>query len=345
MRNRNLEMKHVLNVGVLALLLSVPALAASTPPAAPKAPDETGIAAPERLAKADGEPVELTPAKPAKTKKARRTPAESTGTGAEGAALETVAPLDAPAPPSVPGVEHVLFERRPVTAVVEIGRERLVHFPFEVAIHKPEQTDGPLDVQLIGNTAYLNAKTPMAPLRLVAEGLDGQGMIPINVVVRAKAPGVPDDLEIQLASFAKAEGDAAKHSTDTGENSDDEPAPPDLVQLSRYCAQMLYAPQRLIKPLRGVRQVDVRLMPVANLYRGGALITTPIGAWRAGTMYVTAVRFTNRTTQAVELDMDQLRGHWTAATPQHWRLLPQGSEADTTAVCLISEQAFDAARP
>jgi len=336
-------MKHVLNIGTLALLLSlsVPSLAATTPPpATPKAPDETSITTPDT---AGNEPVELTPAKPAKTKKARRAPADTTGApNLEGVTLETVTPQ---APPSVPGVEHVLFERRPVTAVVEIGRERLVHFPFEVAIHKPEQTDGPLDVQLIGNTAYLNAKTPMAPLRLVAEGLDGQGMIPIDVVVRAKAPGVPDDLEIQLASFAKTGSDAGKRSTDAGENSDDEPAPLDLVQLSRYCAQMLYAPQRLIKPLRGVRQVDVRLMPVANLYRGGALITTPIGAWRAGTMYVTAVRFTNRTRQAVELDMDQLRGHWTAATPQHWRLLPQGSEADTTAVCLISEQAFDAARP
>jgi len=121
--------------------------------------------------------------------------------------------------------------------------------------------------------------------------------------------------------------------------------PPDLVQLSRYCAQMLYAPQRLIKPLAGVRQVDVGRMPVAGLYRGGAVITTPIGAWRASTLYVTAVRFTNRTTQPVELDMEQLRGHWVAATPQHWRLLPQGADADTTAVCLISEQAFDAARP
>lgn len=343
MRNRNLEMKHVLNVGLLALLLSMNAQSLAAGAVTPaKAEAETATTAAEPMV-TDGEPVELVPAKPAKSKKARRAPADSTGMASlENVALETVTP---PAAPSVPGVEHVLFERRPVTAVVEIGRERLVHFPFEVAIHKPEQTDGPLDVQLIGNTAYLNAKTPMAPLRLVAEGLDGQGMIPIDVVVRAKAPGVPDDLEIQLASFVKAGGEVGKRSADAGENDDDEPAPPDLVQLSRYCAQMLYAPQRLIKPLRGVRQVDVRLMPVANLYRGGALITTPIGSWRAGTMYVTAVRFTNRTTQAVELDMDQLRGHWTAATPQHWRLLPQGSEADTTAVCLISEQAFDAARP
>lgn len=341
MRNRNLEMKHVLNVGLLALLLPLSAQSLAAGAATPAKAEAAATAADPMVA--DVEPVELVPAKPAKAKKPRRAPADTTGTASlEGTALETVTP---PAPPSVPGVEHVLFERRPVTAVVEIGRERLVHFPFEVAIHKPEQTDGPLDVQLIGNTAYLNAKTPMAPLRLVAEGLDGQGMIPIDVVVRAKAPGVPDDLEIQLASFAKAGGEVGKRSADAGENDDDEPAPPDLVQLSRYCAQMLYAPQRLIKPLRGVRQVDVRLMPVANLYRGGALITTPIGAWRAGTMYVTAVRFTNRTTQAVELDMDQLRGHWTAATPQHWRLLPQGSEADTTAVCLISEQAFDAARP
>jgi integrating conjugative element protein (TIGR03749 family) len=259
----------------------------------------------------------------------------------EGVELDAV-PLIAP--PSVPGIEHVRFERRPINAVVEIGRERMVHFPYAVAIHKPEQTDGPLTVDIVGSTAYLNAQAPMAPLRLVAEGLNGEGMIPINVVVRGEARSVPDELEIILADFAKS-GASGTGSGKKGDAGDEAPASPDLVALSRYCSQMLYAPQRLIKPLPGVRQTAVRQSPVANLYRGGALMTTPIGAWQAGPLHVTAVRFTNRTEHAVELDMDQLRGHWVAATPQHWRLLPRGNEADTTAVCLISEQAFDVVRP
>ena len=224
-----------------------------------------------------------------------------------------------------------------MVAVVEAGRERLVHFPYEVAIHLPAEADGRLAVQVIGTTAYLNARAAGGHVRLVAEGLAGQGMIPVDVVIRSHAPDVPDELEILVADPKPVAAGP------TGEA--DANASPDLVQLSRYCAQMLYAPQRLIEPLAGVREVDVRVMPVAGLYRGGTVLTTPIGAWRSASLYVTAVRFTNRGSAPVELDMDALRGHWLSATPQHWRLLPSGSEADTTAVCLVSDQPFDAARP
>ncbi len=245
----------------------------------------------------------------------------------------------APAPSPVPGVERVQFQRRPVTVVLEIGRERLVHFPFEVALHQPEQADGRLAIDNIGSTLYLTANGPMERVRLVAEGIDGQGMIPLDVLVRANAPGVPDEMEIRLGAASPTE--RGKPSGET----DEAAAPPDLVDLTRHCVQALYAPQRLVRTPAGMRQVDVRATPVANLYRGGALTTTPIGAWHAAALYVTAVRFTNRSSQPMELDMDNLRGQWIAATPVHWRLLPQGDEADTTALCLISEQPFEAVRP
>lgn len=257
-------------------------------------------------------------------------------------AAQPARPLErtpAPAPTPVPGVERVQFQRRPVNVVLEIGRERLVHFPFEVALHQPEQADGRLAIDNIGSTVYLTANAPMERVRLVAEGIDGQGMIPLDLLVRANAPGVPDEMEIRLGAAAPAER------TKPAGEADEAAAPPDLVDLTRHCVQALYAPQRLVRVPAGMRQVDVRPTPVANLYRGGAVATTPIGAWRADALHVTAVRFANRGSQPVELDMDRLRGQWIAATPVHWRLLPQGDEADTTAVCLISEQPFEAVRP
>jgi integrating conjugative element protein (TIGR03749 family) len=322
-------MTTLLTVGLAALTLVVAGAAHAQTSAATATPDATAVSP-------DTPPSEA-PAKPIKSpRKVHSVERETSGSiHAGGANLETTLPL---APASVPGVEHVRFERRPVVAVVEVGRERLVHFPYEVAIHEPEPTERGLSVQIIGRTAYLKASAPMPRLRLVAEGLDGQGTIPVDVVVRDRAPDVPDELEILVAGAKPAQDDE-------GDASEGESTSPDLVQLSRYCAQRLYAPQRLVKPLAGVRAIDVRSMPVAGLYRGGAVVTTPIGAWRSRTLFVTAVRFTNRTGQSVELDMEQLRGQWLAATPQHWRLLPQGSEADTTAVCLVSEQPFDAARP
>ena len=63
-------------------------------------------------------------------------------------------------------------------------------------------------------------------------------------------------------------------------------------------------------------------------------------AWRAKGLYVTAVKLTNRTEQALTLDPRNIRGTWLTATFQHHRLFPKGDEADTTAVYLISARPF-----
>lgn len=236
-------------------------------------------------------------------------------------------------------IERVPYDRAPVRVALAAQKERRIYLPFEAALHVPAEA-GTLQAQIIGSTLYLTAPTGLPAVRIVAEGLDGQGMIPLDLQVRDSAVGVPDEMEILIAPRG-----AGRTAAPGRRGEADEPAPPDLVQLTRYCAQQMYAPVRLIKRLPGVRSVAMRPVPVPNLYRGGGVITTPIGAWRSADHYVTAVRFTNRTSQDIELDMDLLRGHWVAATPQHHLLAPAGNEADTTGVCLISAQPFDAARP
>jgi integrating conjugative element protein (TIGR03749 family) len=172
--------------------------------------------------------------------------------------------------------------------------------------------------------------------------------VPLDIQVRDELAGIPDEMEISVLSGARGKSRSRSTGglgqTDVDEEQD-EPTPPDLVQLTRHCSQQLFAPQRLVKTPAGVRPVNVRPTPVAGLYRGSGVMTTPIGAWRSSKQHVTAVRFTNRSTAPIELDMEMLRGRWVAATPQHYLLGPAGSESDTTAVCLISDQPFDAARP
>ena len=90
-------------------------------------------------------------------------------------------------------------------------------------------------------------------------------------------------------------------------------------------------------------RVSVTRDPV-DLLRGGTIEATPLVAWRAGGLYVTAVKLTNRTEQPQTLDPRDLRGTWLTATFQHHRLLPKGDEADTTAVYLISARPFDVSR-
>ena len=69
-----------------------------------------------------------------------------------------------------------------------------------------------------------------------------------------------------------------------------------------------------------------------------------IGAWRSGQLYVTAVRFTNQGTNPLDIDLQEMRGQWLAATAQHTRLLAAGSPWATTTVYLVCDRPFDACR-
>jgi uncharacterized protein DUF3438 len=56
---------------------------------------------------------------------------------------------------------------------------------------------------------------------------------------------------------------------------------------------------------------------------------------------VTAVRLQNLGPSPIVLDPRDVRGTWIAATFQHARLLPAGSEADVTCLYLISARPFE----
>ncbi len=233
--------------------------------------------------------------------------------------------------------QHVLFERLPVHLLLSPGRERLVQFPFVALMDVPAALQGLLEVQIIEDTTYLTANAPFPRTRLYAQAVDGSTTVPLDIESH-EAVRVPPMLRVHLP------GDAAAEDDERAENRrNDEPAV-DMIQLTRYAAQMLYAPARLLPTLPGVHQDPVDQSPVVGLYRGGEIETAPLGAWSSGSLHVTAVRLTNRTARAVDLELDMrwLRGQWIAATAQHWRLSPHGSEADTTAVYLVSDRPFAA---
>lgn len=233
-------------------------------------------------------------------------------------------------------IEHTLFDRRPVAVTLHVDHERLVRLPFPVMLEVPPELTGVLDAQMIEDTAYLTALAPIKRSRVLAHALDGSTVIPLDI--RASGKGDPKpELEVHYPSAEPA-------GTMGGAGADpSQPARPDMVQLTRHAAQALYSPRRLLKPMPGVRQVEVSRSPVV-LYRDAKVVTAPLGAWTSGELFVTAVRFSNASSDALELDMERLRGRWIAATPHHWRLHPRGSEADTTVVYLVSAHAFDAIR-
>ena len=238
-----------------------------------------------------------------------------------------------PAGPVAP-VERVTFNRRPVRVALPVDRERLISFASPVALHMPEGYEAKVRLQVIGSTVYVTALAPFGTLRIVAEDIESDGVqIPIDLVADATTRIASDEVEIHTAP-ARAPRAAAAPARDSV----------DMVALTRYAARSLYAPRRLMPVDASIRQVAVATVPVPGLYRGARVQTVPIGAWRSGALYVSAVRFTNLEPTGLELRMDDIRGHWLAATPQHGRLAPAGDEADTTVVYLVCDRPFETCR-
>lgn len=246
------------------------------------------------------------------------------------------------------GIERAVFERQPVRVPLPVGRERLVTLPAPAALHVPTDMASVARLEVIDKTIYATALVPFTPIRIVAELIDSGQQIPMDLVADAGTATATAELEVFAVDPGRAGSDraAADGAHQDGDANPAAPEPPaaDMVELTRHAARQVYAPRRLAWSAPGVQQVEVSTTPVPGLLRGVNVETVPLGQWRSGRLYVTAVRVTNRSRHPLELPLEDMRGSWMAATAQHGRIGPAGSDTDTTAIYLVCDRAFEACR-
>ena len=232
--------------------------------------------------------------------------------------------------------ERVVWNKTPIAIPLVVGEERLVHFPDSVSIGLPQSLTALLRSQSINGTLYLLAREPFDTTRIMVRSETEGPMVVLDVSAEpaeANRSTLPD---VQILLDSEPDTNAA------GSLSNTKSLSWGYAALTRYAAQQLYAPTRLIPRQPGVVAIPVSAEPV-ELVHGARIEAVPVAAWKAGLRYVAAVKLTNRTQRPVVLDPRELRGAWLAATFQHNRLLPAGDDADTTAVYLISDRPFDVA--
>lgn len=241
-----------------------------------------------------------------------------------------------PALAEEPLSERIVWTKTPIPLVLTVGQERRVDFPGPVKVGVPPPLASALRVQSVAGTVYLLAHREFDATRVMVREAESGRVYLLDVTAKEKGePGPP--VEVHAAEEPADPGDP------TGNKGASAPAFPSYgyVTLTRFAAQQLYAPARLLRDLPGVVRVPVKRNKVA-LIRGAAVTAEPLVAWRAGDRYLTAIKLTNRTDQAQTLDPRTLRGDWLSAAFQHNRLLKKGDEADTTALYLISARPFEA---
>ncbi len=227
--------------------------------------------------------------------------------------------------------QRIQWQKTPITIALSVGEERMVSFPAPVSVGIPASLESVLRTQTVNGTVYWMAKAAFSSTRVMVREIEGGQTYLFDLSASTNA-----EHSAAIVVFVDETTEAENRLGEAGEGPRH-----GYVTLTRYAAQQLYAPMRLLSSVPGIVRVPVQQHSVA-LLRGNGVAAKPLAAWRAGRLYVTAIKLTNRQVKAQTLDPRTLRGAWLSAAFQHSRLLPAGSDADTTAVYLVSAQPFAA---
>ena len=232
------------------------------------------------------------------------------------------------------------WARKPLPVDLQIEKERIIFVDKNVKVGYPPELDNKLRIQSTGGAVYLKATADFPKTRLHLMDLATGEMILLDV--QAKPSVVNADEPIRLVYENKVENQGAVHNQDASANNEPmpnaRPALPVPAALTRYAAQMFYAPLRTVEPLDGVRQVAHRLpTPIKTLLPALPIRATPLLAWQLDEDVVTAIRLQNQGQSRIDLDPRELQGRFYAATFQHHWLGGYGSPEDTTTLYLVTE--------
>jgi len=238
--------------------------------------------------------------------------------------------------------ERVLWDKHPINVQLQIGHERLIHFPDEMRYWLPDSIKHKVSVLAANGVLYIKALEHFPRTRIRVQGLSDQQVFLLDVMA-GEAATVGDELIVITQESVR---NLSKESTSLKTTEDWR------IRLTRYAAQQLYAPERLAGGDSAIKRIALEVSTSVPLIRGGLVETMPIASWQGNGLTVTAVKIRNLSMQSLQLGFDQsstlpllnlidrLRGDWLTATLQHSHLGLAGSETDTTTLYLVSDQSF-----
>ncbi|WP_124302059.1 TIGR03749 family integrating conjugative element protein [Pseudomonas chlororaphis] len=251
-------------------------------------------------------------------------------------------------------VEIQRWERIPLAVPLIVGQERIVFVDQNVRIGHPRTLVGRLRVQSTGGAIYLLANEPIEPTRLQLQNVTSGEIMLVDIAasigkanqaalepVRIVAGEQQGSRYGQISTPQKSTQNHSHEESVVQESSEDSPVvrreTPVPVVITRYAAQMLYAPLRTVEPVAGISQVNLnRRLDLSTLLPTLPVEATALGAWRMDGYWVTAVKLQNTSTQHLTLDPRELMGDFVAATFQHPYLGVKGNASDTTTAYLVT---------
>lgn len=238
--------------------------------------------------------------------------------------------------------ERVLWNKRPIPVHIQRDHERIIHFPDDIRYWLPDVLKNKVAAMAANGVLYLRALDVFPPTRIRVQGLVDQQVYLLDVLADT-AEAVSDELIIMTAATVSNRAKAQLPVQ----------SPVDWrVRLTRYAAQQLYAPERVLTGDSQIQRVPLDALGSIPIVKGQRIAATPIAAWQGGGLTVTAVKLRNITAQPLRLVFDgqagsnvvdlaaDLRGNWLTASFQHNTLGALGNVEDTTTLYLVSKRSF-----
>ncbi|MCF5562196.1 MULTISPECIES: TIGR03749 family integrating conjugative element protein [Pseudomonadaceae] len=252
-------------------------------------------------------------------------------------------------------VEILRWDRIPLALPLIIGQERIVFVDQNVRVGLPRNLVDKLRVQSTGGALYLLAKEPIEPTRLQLQNMNSGEIMLVDIIATVGKPNqaAPEPVKIvagenpatrygQVSSKPTGSRAAAPTVQTSVQSADEDPPKPRRetplpVVMTRYAAQMLYAPLRTVEPVDGIAQVNLkRGLDLTTLLPTLPVGSSALGSWRLDEYWVTAVKLRNTSSQHLTLDPRDLMGDFVTATFQHPYLGAKGDASDTTTVYLVT---------
>ncbi|NWB94818.1 TIGR03749 family integrating conjugative element protein [Pseudomonas gingeri] len=253
-------------------------------------------------------------------------------------------------------VEILRWERIPLAVPLIVGQERIVFVDQNVRVGIPRSLADKLRVQSTGGAVYLLAKEPIEPTRLQLQNMTSGEIMLVDIAATAGGANQP---VLEPAKIVAGESSATRYGqgntpvkaagnrtapspTASEQDTSEDPPParretPIPVVITRYAAQMLYAPLRTVEAVEGISQVNINhRLDLATLLPTLPVEATALGAWRLDGYWVTAVKLRNTSAQHLTMDPRDLMGNFVTATFQHPYLGAMGDASDTTTVYLVT---------
>ena len=136
--------------------------------------------------------------------------------------------------------ERVLWEKRPITVLVNVNNERIIHFPTDIRYWMPDYLKNKVSVLAAYGVLYVTAHEPIEKTRVRVQALDSQKMYLIDLIASDEGSVTPE-LIITDKDTIKNQSISASATHKIKSKPSDW-----YVRLTRFAAQSLYAEEHLM---------------------------------------------------------------------------------------------------